>query len=590
MTPNRWNTTTKIIVASLLSVFAIALLVTFRVMIRPTIIAFLLTFVLNRPVNWIQRRTGWGRAASIVLIYLLLLALVALTPAIIVPRLLDSFFSLRAAMENLVSDLQSAAPAPLLSFGQYDLSIEGILQQLGSILQDILSPAAAGAVGFALSLTTTVFATIYVLVITFWLLKDMNKLQRTMYELIPTDYSEEMRRLGQELAEIWYAFLRGQAILGLVVGIMTWIAMSIVGLPNAAGLALLAGVMEFLPTVGPGISGAIGTLVALFQGSTWLPVNNFVFALIVLAIYVVITQIESVYLIPRLVGRRVKLHPAITFAGIVSAALVFGFLGVLLATPTIASARSILRYIFRKLRDLEPFEPTYVQTGVRIPGLIAGHRIRAVLFDLDGVLVKVDYTFAQQMADRFARFERIWNREQRVRFFQRLMVFLESPINRWIGLLNWLQLRGDLQRLAPTLNRLRGFAPANGFQVFEGVPELLANLSRHYALGIITSRTASELDIFLQQLRLPPSMFKSTVTGEELHSLAPTSEALHISVKNIGYRPDECLIVNDTGLYLRTGQAMDMVTCGVLCGLGTQYDFADADLILQDVTELQDWL
>ncbi len=591
MTSTRWNTTTKIVVVALLSLLAVALLVTFRVMIRPTIIALLLTFVLQRPVNWIQRRSGWSRGLSIALIYLFLLALIALTPAIFIPRLVDSFRSLRVALEALVQDLQTAVPGPLLTLGEYELSVEGMLQQLGAILQDILSPAAAGALDFALSLTTTVFTTLYVLVLTFWLLKDLNKLQRSLFSLIPADYTEEMRLLGRELTEIWHAFLRGQALLGLVIGIMTWIAMTIVGLPNAAGLALLAGIMEFLPTVGPGISGAIGTLVALFQGSTWMPVNNLTFALIVLAIYVLITQIESVYLIPRLVGRRVRLHPAVTFTGIVSAALVFGFLGVLLATPTIASARTILIYVFRKLQDLEPFESPDKTPGVRIPGLIAGRRVRAVLFTLDGPLARRDWRFVEEMLERTARFERYWPQEQRRRFFRRIMILSERPIDGLIGLLTWLQLREDLERLLPRLNRLRGYAPAPELAPVEGVPDLLQTLAaHHYGLGIVTNRSLEEVQTFLRQAGLSEELFAAMITADALRSLAPASEALQQGVAAIGHASDECLVVNDTTVYLRTAQAMDMITCGVLCGLGTEDDLADADLILECTPELQEWL
>ena len=145
------------------------------------------------------------------------------------------------------------------------------------------------------------------------------------------------------------------------------------------------------PSIGPGISGAIGTVVALFQGSTWMPISNIAFALIVLVIYIIITQIETLYLIPRLVGGKVQLHPAVTFVGIISGTIVFGLLGVLLATPIIASARTLLTYTYRKLRDQDPFEElTPPQDAVRIPGLIAGRKIDAVIFDLDGTLAQVD--------------------------------------------------------------------------------------------------------------------------------------------------------------------------------------------------------
>src|SRR5690606_27095498 len=169
--------------------------------------------------------------------------------------------------------------------------------------------------------------------------------------------------------------------LALVVAVLIWIPLAIVGMPNAGALALLAGVLEFLPSIGPAISGTIGTAFALFQGSSWLPVNNLTFAIIISLLYAIIGQLESIYLVPRLVGGQVRLHPALAFVAVIAGTLVFGLLGVLLAMPAMASARTIFSYLYRKLFDLDPFEPLRTsQAGIRIPGLIAGRKIDAILF------------------------------------------------------------------------------------------------------------------------------------------------------------------------------------------------------------------
>jgi predicted PurR-regulated permease PerM/phosphoglycolate phosphatase-like HAD superfamily hydrolase len=586
MTSKRWTTTTKIIVMAILAILAIILLITFRAMIRPTIIAFLLTFILYQPVNWVQRRTAWSRGVSIIAVYLILVALLLVAPVIFIPRLVESFDSLVAVLQTLVVDLQTATPAPIFTLGDYELSVNLLFQQLGELLQNILSPAAAGVFGFAITVTTTILTTVYVLVLGFWLLKDMSKLQRTLLEALPSDYREDIARLGRELIAIWSAFLRGQFALAIVIGVITWVVMSIVGLPNAAGLALLAGVMEFLPTVGPGISGAVGTLVALFQGSTWLPVNNLVFALIVLGLYIVITQVESVYLIPRLVGRRVHLHPAVTFAGIVSGAVVFGVLGVLLSTPTIASIRLILSYVIRKLRDLEPFRPTYVQTEVRIPGLVAGHRIEAVVFDLDGTLTELDWDFAEKMAHRFQRLDRLWNFQQRYYFFQRFMVVMEGPISRWIALLAWLQLHDDIRRMLPYLDWMRGYPAAEELQLRTGIATLLLDLSHQYRLGLMTSRSYAEVDIFLKKNDLPAAIFDSIITRETAQDVTFQNKAL----LQLHVDPDRLLVVSDSILRLRSAQAIGAVQCGVAGELDGARTFSDTDLILASPTELKQWL
>lgn len=590
MTSKRWSSTTKIIVASLLAVLAVILLITFRTMIRPTIVAILLTFILHQPVNWVQRRTGWSRGASVGGVYFGLILLLILTPVAFLPRLIDSLQSLSTALGTLVEDLQSAALGPIFQFGAYELSLDSLFQQLGTVIQDVLSPAAAGALGIALSLTTTVLSTIYVLVLGFWLLKDIHILQRTILNSVPVDYREDVRRLGSELSAIWYAFLRGQFVLAVVVGLMTWVAIGIVGLPNAAGFALLAGVMEFLPTVGPGISGAIGTLFALFQGSTWLPVNNVIFALIVMGLYVVITQIESVYLIPRLVGRRVNLHPAVTFTGIISAALVFGFLGVLLITPTIASVRTLLTYIVRKLRDQEPFDTSYIQSEVRIPGLIAGHRIQGIVFDLDGVLTELDFSLADRMARRLDWTDRVWPEEARQRAFRRLLLRMEGPVNWWIGLLVWLQLYDDLERMSNFLDRARCFPPEEQLQARPEVVELVHQLGQTYSLAILTTRPRAAVDCFLERSGFAPNTFSAITAQNNPRAILSPSEALAQTMAALQVTPRQVLMVGDSEWKLRPAQALGAARCGLLGGLGHDNDFADADLVLHNLTELRQWL
>jgi len=590
MTSKRWSSTTKIVVVSLLALLAVILLITFRAMIRPTIIALLLTFILHQPVNWVQRRTDWSRGASVTAVYLFLILLLIITPVAFLPRLVDSLQSLITALATLVENLQSAALGPIFQFGDYQLSVDSLLQQVGTLIQDVLSPAAAGALGFALTLTTTVLTTMYVLVLGFWLLKDIHVLQRTILNALPVEYREDVRRLGQDLSAIWYAFLRGQFVLALVVGVMTWIAMGIVGLPNAAGFALLAALMEFLPTVGPGISGAIGTLYALFQGSTWLPLNNFLFALIVMGIYIVITQIESVYLIPRLVGRRVNLHPAVTFTGIISAALVFGFLGVLLITPTISSVRTLLMYIMRKLRDEEPFASNYAQGDVRIPGLIAGRRIQAVIFDLDGLLTDLDFSLADRISDRLHWVERFWRAEARRKAFRRIFLKMEGLVNWWIGILLWIQLYDDLARMTGFLNQIRAYPPVDKLTLQPGRLELLRELGHTYQVALLTTRPRHEVVRFMERTGLSSTLFAAITAQDDPRTPTSPSEALAQSVAQLGVTASQVLMVADSEWKLRPAQASGAVRCGVLSDLSVESDFAGADLVISNLDELRGWL
>ena len=129
----------------------------------------------------------------------------------------------------------------------------------------------------------------------------------------------------------------------------------VVGLPFAFAMGVLAGLLEFLPSLGHGIWLAIAALLTLFRGSTWLPLPNWIVALIVIGLHSVFQQVDLNILIPTIIGRRVRLHPLFVILGIVAGATLAGVLGIFLAAPTIASMRLLGRYLQARLFDLEPF-------------------------------------------------------------------------------------------------------------------------------------------------------------------------------------------------------------------------------------------
>jgi len=590
MNSRRWSNLTKIIVTATLGILAIVLVVTFRAMISPTIVAFLLAFILSYPVNWMQRQTGWARGTTVAALYGILLAVLALTPALLFPRVLSLIVSLRATLEALIVSLQTTRAGPIFRFGDFQISADNVLQQVGDALQNILILATANPVSILQGVTNGVLIVVYVLVVNFWLLKDRYALQRLALERVPGDYQEEVRRLAQELGQIWQAFLRGQLVVCFVMGFITWIALALVGMPNAGGLALLAGMLELLPSVGTGISGTIGTAVALFQGSLWLPVDKIPFAFIVLIIYSITAQIENIYLIPKLLGGRVKLHPAVVFIGTINATIVFGVLGVFLATPVLASARIVLSYLYRKLMDLEPFEPVRpTGAGVRIQGLIGGRKIEAVVFDFDGTLTGLDYQLADWFGAHFGRLDRIASPSTRQRMVYRLMVRLEGTVNFVISQLARWQLQHDLQRLLPFLNRLRGYPASAHLTLLPPIADILRELTVRYKMGLITTRDRSAVQLFLTTNELT-TVFDVVLAREDVRSLLPHSESLVAVAAHLGVAPNAIAIISDTDVNLRAGRAMEMGTIGVLWGLGRESDLQEADLVLACREELIEWL
>jgi len=591
MSSRRWTTTTKIIVASALALLAIGFLVAFRQMIAPTIVAFLLAFVLSYPVNWVQQRTGWGRGLAVITAYVMVVIGLVLVVLIIMPRMDTMSSSLRQTIEDLATGLQSGVGLPAIDIGPIHLSGDEMLAQAGGFLRGLLTGMTANPGGIVRGVTASLVNLIYVVVLNYWLLKDSHKLQRAAIGMIPPDYQEEMRRLGGELSDVWQGFLRGQILLGIVVGLIVWVCLLILGMPNAAGLALLAAIMELLPSIGPAISGSVATVLAFFYGSTWMPVSPFIFAVIVGIVYSIIGQIESVYFIPRLVGGRVKLHPGVTFVGIMAGAMVFGVLGILLAAPVIASARIILTYLSRKLTDREPFEDDRTaQSALRIPGVIAGRKIEAVVFDLDGALAPIDTTAIDWAREHFDIADRVISPTTRTEVTRRTMTALEAPINfilnifwRW----NWHDM---IERVQPTFDMLRAYPPEHMATICPERATFLHRLSSVYKLGLVSTRMQPEVNGTLIRSGVDQGVFDAIVTREESKNIQPSVDPLQKIATLLRVAPEHMLIVSDTDVGLRSARAAEMATAGVTSGLAFADNFVDADVVVDSVLELEEYL
>ncbi len=591
MGSRRWGNVTKIIVIVALVIITLVLLVTFRAMFSPTIVAFLLAFLLSYPVNWIQRSTGWARGGAILIVYIVLACLAALVPVVTIPRSAGLVVSLEESLNVLLVNLQNASTGPLVSLGPLQLSFDQLFAQAGDAISNILTVSTRNPVTIVTGVTTGILTIVYVMVLTFWILKDLYKLQRLVLEAIPPDYQQDARRLARELGVTWQAFLRGQLLLALTVGIMTWVALGIVGMPNAGGLAILAGIMEFLPSIGPGISGAIGVTISLIQGSTWMPVGNFTFAIIVLIIYAIIAQIETTYLIPRLVGGQVRLHPAVSFVGIITGAIVFGLLGVLLATPLIASTRILLSYVFRKLMDQDPFEEMDLpDSTVRLPGIIAGRKINGVIFDLDGTLAQIDWFFPEWAASHFAWADRVVGPEERAHVARRIMISSEGFNNFLINQARRLHVNKNIERYLPFLNRLRGFPPPSQLMPHAGIGDTLATLSMQYSLALVSTRNRREISTFLTKSHFPREALTVVLGREDVRNLLPNSEAYLSAADQLGIPPNQILVVSDSKMNLRSAGAAQMATGGVLCGLAEEQDLLEADLVVEDTNTLMEWI
>ena len=354
-----WSESTKwlVIVSSLLVL--VWIVYRFSQIISPLVIALILAYVLNPPIKFLTTRTRLSRTLAVVSVYLALIFILGLLLVSFVPSLTQQVKSIDVDLQDSVEDISRFFERPLFVFGFY-IDLMDVYNEVSGTLQSIVSPLASQTVSFLIGVASGFAWLVFVLIVSFYLLKDAGRLLRSLDSLVPADYREEAHRLLGEVTVIWSAFFRSQLVLCAVVGTLVGVVLAIVGVRNALILAIMAGVLEIIPNIGPTIAAIPAVLIAYFQGSTHLSLSNGWFALSVIGLYVVIQQLENNILVPRIIGRSLNLHPLVVIIGVIAGASFAGILGMFLAAPLIASLRILGSYIYCKLLDLEPFDEPLV--------------------------------------------------------------------------------------------------------------------------------------------------------------------------------------------------------------------------------------
>ncbi len=360
----RWNTPTKFLVALVFLVLIGWFLIQFQSLWGPMIAVIILAYLLGPVVGWVSRltRLPWGTAVLIVylvlvsvIIGLLVVAGVAIQRQIL--GLYDAVVGISGDLPGYVTELLSRpiAVGPF-TIDPATINFEPILQQLASAIQPALSQTGTFVSSLATGTAVGVGWLFFVVILSYYLLADLGQVVTSVEQRVPPDYREDARRLASRLGPIWNNYLRGQVTLSGLLGIMVGIVLSILGVSYAPVLGLLAFVLDFIPYIGATISLATGFLVALFQGGNWLGIDQFYFALIVAAAYLILQQIQGYVLWPRIMGGSLNLHPLVILVGALVMAQLVGPVGLVLAGPLIATLSLFGRYAYCKLFDMDPWE------------------------------------------------------------------------------------------------------------------------------------------------------------------------------------------------------------------------------------------
>ncbi len=359
----RWSSTTKSVVGlSMLLLFAAAVFY-FRQLIGPLLLAFILAYVFHPLAAWLNRTTRLSWRASVNLVYLILVILLATILTLAGLGIVQQAQSLIAFLQSFAGSLPEMVTeisgkvftiGPFqLDLSQFDLA--SLTQQILGVVQPLLGQAGTLVSRVATSAASTLGWGAFILLISYFLLSEAGQLRENILRIEIPGYSEDIQRLGRELSKIWDAFLRGQLMISLVVILAYYLLLTILGTRLTLAIAVMAGLARFIPWVGPMITWSATAIVAFVQSSNYFSLSTVQYTLVVLAACLLLDQVMDNLIVPRLLGRTLGVHPAGVLITALIAARMIGLVGLVIAAPTLATGNMLARYITRKMLDLDPW-------------------------------------------------------------------------------------------------------------------------------------------------------------------------------------------------------------------------------------------
>jgi predicted PurR-regulated permease PerM len=298
-------------------------------------LAILLATAVEPLVNRL-RRGPFTRGTGTLVVYTVIVLLIAIPAYAVLPSLVGQAGAFMETLPERLGTLRSYAaelPRPLQS-----MSVSAI----DSALHSVQAPPTAGQeqlVEAGATALHTLLSVLSVFVLSFYWLIERASLKRVVLRVVPRHRARDVNTVWMEVEEKLGGWVRGQLILMLAVGAMATIGYWVIGLPNPFLLGVAAGLFEIVPMIGPFLAFAPAVLVAL--------ANSPGQAITVLIYALVIQQIESNVLVPRVMGRTVGVSPLTVLLGILVGSALAGLPGAFLAVPLAGALQVILAHTLR---------------------------------------------------------------------------------------------------------------------------------------------------------------------------------------------------------------------------------------------------
>lgn len=327
-------------------VVALALFIAALYLLRPILLPFVagmaVAYFLDPAADWLEAR-GLSRVMATGVITAVFALTAGAAVVLLVPLILGQIEAFARVAPDAIAQLQAFLERHAGPIEAWLPTLAGDAEsapqmETAAAVARFVASTAQRVIGGVLSAANLLSLALITPIVTFYLLRDWDRMVAATHDLMPRDGGPTIERLAREIDRTLSAFVRGTGVVCLSLGAFYAIALTIAGLNFGVAIGLLAGLISFIPFVGAIVGLVLSVGMALFQFGEIGPV------LIVAGVFAVGQAIEGNVLTPKLVGESVGLHPVWVIFAMLAGGSLFGFVGVMLAVPVAAAAGVLVRY------------------------------------------------------------------------------------------------------------------------------------------------------------------------------------------------------------------------------------------------------
>jgi len=337
--------TINISTSTILRVILIILFLVFLYLIRDVIIIFLFALIIASaiaPIVNLLEKIKIPRIFGALIVYIVVIGVLVLLISLIVPTVSHDIKNLASNLPNYIEKLSGKFDTLKQASAKYQAVISKLQSSLIG-LGDLLKSKSSNILSTAFGVFGGVFSFILILVISFYIAVLKKGVQRVLTHILPIQYRDYILDLWERAQKKLGRWLQGQLFLCLVVGILVYIGLYFLNIKFALLLAVLAGILEIFPYIGPVMAAIPAVIIGFLQ----MPILG----LWTIILYIIVQQLENYLIVPLVIGKVVGLNPIAVIMALLIGGKLGGVLGMILAVPLTAVFAEVLRDILKKRKE-----------------------------------------------------------------------------------------------------------------------------------------------------------------------------------------------------------------------------------------------